>query len=55
MDDKYPLLRQKLPPRQRLFNDIRTLTSCVCFQSWDALMDFMLDSFKPSPAQPETG
>jgi hypothetical protein len=55
MDDKYQLLRKKLPSRRRLFNDIRTLTSYLCFQSWDALMDFMLDSFKPSPAQPETG
>ena len=55
MDDKYQLLRQKLPSRQRLFNDIRTLTSYLCFQSWDALMDFMLNSFKPSPIQPETG
>ena len=55
MDGKYQLLRKKLPSRQRLFNDIRTLTSYLCFQSWDALMDFMLDSFKPAPAQPETG
>jgi len=55
MDDKYQLLRKKLPSRKRLFNDIRTLTSYLCFQSWDALMDFMLDSFTRSPAQPETG
>lgn len=27
MDDQYRLLRQKLPSRKRLFNDIRTLTS----------------------------
>jgi hypothetical protein len=26
MDDKYQLLRQKLPSRQGLFNDIRALT-----------------------------
>jgi len=56
MDDKHQLLlRKQLPSRQRLFNDLRTLTSYLCFQSWEALMDFMLDSFKPSPAQPETG
>jgi hypothetical protein len=55
MDDKYQLLRKKLPSRKRLFNDIRTLTSYLCFENWDALMDFMLDSFKPAPAQPETG
>jgi len=55
MDGKYRLLRQKLPSRKRLFNDIRALTSYLCFQSWEALMDFMLESFKPPPAKPETG
>ena len=29
MDDQYQLLRQKLPSRQRLFSDIRTLTA-IC-------------------------
>ncbi len=55
MDDKYRLLRQKRSSRQRLFNDIRTLTSYLCFETWEALMDFMLASFEPVPAQPETG
>jgi len=54
MGDKYQLLRKKLPSRKRLFNDIRTLTSYLCFQSREALMDFMLDSFTRSPTQPET-
>jgi hypothetical protein len=55
MDDKYQLLRQKLPSRKRLFNDIRTLTSYLCFDSWEALMDFMLKSFDPLPPEPKTG
>ena len=55
MDDQYPLLRRKLPSRQRLFSDIRTLTSYRCFESWEALMTFMLQSFEPAPSQPETG
>ncbi len=55
MDSKYRLLRQKLPSRQRLFNDIRTLTSYLCFDSWEALMDFMLKSFDPLPPEPKTG
>ena len=55
MDDQYPLLRRKLPSRQRLFSDIRTLTSYLCFESWEALMTFMLQSFEPAPSQPETG
>ena len=55
MDGKYRLLRQKLPSRKRLFNDIRTLTSYLCFDTWEALMDFMLESFKPPPAKQDTG
>jgi len=48
-------LGQKLPSRQRLFNDIRTLTIYLCFDSWEALMDFMLKSFDPLPPEPKTG
>jgi hypothetical protein len=54
MDGKYRLLRQRLP-RQRLFNDLRTLTSYLPFPSWEALMDFMLQSFEPVPLAPDTG
>ena len=49
MDDHYQLLRQQLPSRQRLFSDIRTLTSYLCFESWADLMTFMLRSFEPAP------
>ena len=55
MDDKYQLLRRKLPSRKRLFSDIRTLTSYLCFESWEALMTFMLQSFEPAPPKPKTG
>ena len=55
MDDQYQLLRQKLPSRKRLFGDIRALTRYLCFESWGALMTFMLQSFEPAPTQPETG
>ena len=55
MDDKYPLLRQKLPSRQRLFNDIRALTTYLCFDSWDALLVFMLSGFSHPPPKPKTG
>jgi hypothetical protein len=54
MDDKYCLLRQKLPSRQRLFNDIRALTSYLCFESWDALLDFMIKGWSP-PSPTATG
>jgi hypothetical protein len=50
MDDKFCLLRQKLPSRQRLFNDIRALTTYLCFDSGEALLDFMLCGwFSPLP------
>lgn len=55
MDDQYQLLRQKLPSRQRLFSDIRTLTSYLCFESWGDLMTFMLRSFEPAPTPLATG
>lgn len=55
MDGKYQLLRQKLPSRKRLFNDIRTLTSYLCFDHWEALMSFMLQSFELAPPRPKTG
>ena len=49
MDDKFCLLRQKLPSRKRLFNDIRALTTYLCFDSWEALLDFMLRGWSSSP------
>lgn len=52
MDDHYRLLRQKLPSRQRLFNDLRALTSYLCFDSWDDLITFMLRSFEPGRVVP---
>jgi len=45
MDNKYRLLREKSPSLRRFFQDIRILTSYLYFESWDELMDFMLDSF----------
>ena len=31
------------------------LTSYLCFDNWEALMDFMLKSFDPLPPEPKTG
>ena len=56
MEDKSLLLRRKLPSRQRLFNDIRTITRYLCFDSREALMNFMLKSFDSlPPAEPKSG
>jgi hypothetical protein len=41
LDSSYQRIRQFLP-RQRLFNDLRALTCYLCFDSWQALMAFMI-------------
>jgi hypothetical protein len=60
MDDKFCLLRQKLPSRRRLFDDMKALTTYLCFDSWEHLIDFMLEgwSYRPEsrivrPPKPE--
>ena len=42
VDAKYRLLRQTLGPRRTFFNDIKTLTRYLYFDSWQHLLDFML-------------
>ena len=42
MDEDFKLLRQQLPSRQRLFNDLLALTTYLYFDSWSALLTFML-------------
>lgn len=42
VDDNYRLLRQALGPRQTFFNDIKTLTRYLFFDSWHHLLLFMI-------------
>ncbi|MDD2762160.1 MAG: hypothetical protein PHH11_17930 [Methylomonas sp.] len=42
-DQCYRLLREELPSRKTYFNDLRALTRYVCFDSWQHLMEFMLE------------
>ena len=42
LDGNFKLLRQQLPSRRRLFKDLLTLTTYICFDSWQALLTFML-------------
>ena len=42
MDDKQRLIRQTLPTRKTFFDDIRALTRYLCFDSWGALLRFMM-------------
>jgi len=55
MDSQYQLLRQKAPTRGRFFEDIRILTSYLYFNSWNALMEFMLQSFNSHAKPLESG
>jgi len=41
MDANYQLVRQILP-RKTFFDDIRALTRYMCFESWEALLRFMM-------------
>lgn len=51
MDERYQRLRNFLP-RKRFFNDLRALTCYLCFDSWDALMAFMIEKLKLGPPHP---
>ncbi len=42
IDEKYKLIRSDLPTRQTFFDDIRALTRYIYFESWDAMLIFML-------------
>ena len=62
MDDTFCLLRQKLPSRRRLFDDMKALTTYFCFDNWEHLIKFMLESWSCKqesriirPPKPETG
>jgi hypothetical protein len=53
-DQKYHLVRQALAARQTFFQDLQALTRYLLFESWDHLLDFMLQgleiSVAPDPA-----
>jgi len=42
VDEKYQLIRKKLPTRKTFFDDIRALTRYLCFDSWNDLLIFMM-------------
>jgi hypothetical protein len=52
-DKKYALLRRVLARRQTFFEDIRALTRYMVFDSWEHLMDFMLQGLDLQ-LQPDT-
>jgi hypothetical protein len=46
IDARYQRLREHLGARQTFFNDIRTLTRYLCFDSWNHLLDFMIEQLE---------
>ena len=49
LDDNYRLLRQELATRQTFFNDIRALTRYFYFNSWQHLLEFMIQQLELDP------
>ena len=52
-DSNYQLVRKKLSTRINFFNDFRALTRYLCFNSWNALLLFMMRGLEIVP--PDTG
>lgn len=52
-DVRYRKVRQALPRRDTFFDDLRALTRYICFESWQALLSFMMRGLEIE--EPETG
>jgi len=48
VDERYQQIRQIRGTRKGFFQDILALTNYLWFESWTALLDFMLDETKPA-------
>lgn len=48
-DENYRLIRAVLPTRKTFFDDLRALTRYMLFNSWDALLDFMMAGLEIGP------
>lgn len=46
VDQAYQLIREKLRTRKNFFNDLRALTRYMYFQSWQHLMQFMMQGLE---------
>jgi hypothetical protein len=51
-DGAYRLVRAALPSRQTFFEHLRALTTYLCFPTWDALLDFMMQGLEIGPYEP---
>ncbi|MEM9005738.1 MAG: ISNCY family transposase [Cyanobacteria bacterium P01_F01_bin.86] len=50
-DERYQMIRQIRGTRQGFFQDILALTKYLWFESWTALLDFMLADATPKPSK----
>ena len=48
-DESYRLIRETVGARRTFFEDIRTLTRYLHFESWERLMDFMMQGLEIGP------
>lgn len=46
IDQCYRLLRAELPSRKTFFDDVRALTRYLCFESWQQMLEFMLQGLE---------
>lgn len=51
-DENYKLVRDALPTRKTFFEHLRALTTYICFPSWDAMIDFMMEGLEIGPYEP---
>lgn len=52
LDERFARLRELVACRQRLFDDIRALSTYLHFPSWSAMIEFMIHSFLATPRSP---
>jgi hypothetical protein len=59
LDRGYRAVRARLPSRTTFFEHLRALLQYLPFESWERLLDFMLEALSPTPpktpARPKSG
>ena len=54
LDERFARLRELVACRQRLFDDIRALSTYLHFPTWSAMIEFMIQSFLATPRSPHS-
>lgn len=49
VDQSYQLIRQRIVKRETFFEHLRALTRYMVFESWQTLIDFMINQSEPLP------